>query len=93
LPHAIAYNETATRAQLVPVRETLGGNSASGALAEFIWRVGAPPSLKELGLLESDLDRIANSLQSELFWNPESITPAGVRRVLQKAWEGLPLSD
>jgi len=93
LPHAIAYNETATRAQLVPVREALGGNSASGALAEFIQKVGAPPSLKELGLLESDLDRTANLMRSEHFWNPKSVTSVGIRRVLQKAWEGLPLTD
>jgi maleylacetate reductase len=92
LPHAIAYNEAATRVQLVPVCEALGGTSASDALAAFVRKVGAPSNLKELGLVESDLDRATALVQSDVFWNPEEITPAGIRLVLQRAWEGLPVA-
>jgi maleylacetate reductase len=93
LPYAIAYNEAAIGAQLVPVREAFGGNSASDALAGFVRKVGAPSSLKELGLVESDLDRAATLMRSEFFWNPEVVTSVGMRRLLQKAWEGLPPTD
>jgi len=90
LPHAIAYNEPAARSLLVPVCEVLGGYSASNALDTFVRKVGAPRSLRELGLVESDLDRVTALINSEAFQNPEKVTSVGIRRIMQRAWEGAP---
>jgi maleylacetate reductase len=90
LLHAIAHNEAANRPPLVPVCKVLGGATASGALAAFVRNVGAPVSLKELSLVESDLDRATSLIEPEFFWNPEKVTSAVIRRFLQQALEGFP---
>jgi maleylacetate reductase len=90
LPHAIAHNEAANRPLLVPVCKVLGGATASGALAAFVRNVGAPLSLKELGFVESDLDRATSLIEPESFWNPEKVTSVVIRRILQQALEGVP---
>jgi maleylacetate reductase len=70
LPHAIAHNEAANRPPLVPVCKVLGGATASGALAAFVRNVGAPVSLKGLGLVESDLDRATSLNRTRIFLEP-----------------------
>jgi maleylacetate reductase len=90
LPHAIAHDEAANRPPLAPVCKMLGGPTASGALAAFVRNVGAPVSLKQLGFVESDLDRATSLKEPESFWNPEKVTSAVIRGILQQASEGVP---
>lgn len=90
LPHAVAYNEPCARAALRPVADALGGEAAGRALHSFASRIGAPQSLRGLGLAESDLDRAAALALETPYWNPRAVEKEAIRDLLQAAWEGAP---
>ncbi|WP_268801119.1 maleylacetate reductase [Pseudomonas huanghezhanensis] len=90
LPHAIAYNSPATpeasRRILRALRDN--GGSAGGALYDLAASLGAPLTLKELGLTEPDLDRATDIALSNPYWNPRPIERKAIRDLLQNAYEG-----
>ncbi len=87
LPHTAAYNADAAQDLLAPVAEIFGG-SVGGGLWDFAKSIGAPLSLKELGLSEADLDRAAQIATENPYWNPRPIDLSSIRALLQDAWEG-----
>jgi maleylacetate reductase len=90
LPHSIGYNAPAVPELLSPVTDIFGGRSAGLALHDFAKTTGAPLALRDLGLAEVDLDRAADLAVQNPYWNPRAVTRAGVRGLLQAAWEGAP---
>lgn len=88
LPHTTAYNEVAAGDLLAPIHKTFGHDSAGSGLWHFARDIGAPLTLSELGLSESDLDRAADIAVKNPYDNPREITRAGIRHLLQDAWEG-----
>jgi maleylacetate reductase len=87
LPHTASYNAVAVRELLAPVAEIFGG-SVGGGLHDFATSIGAPSSLRELGLTEVELDRAANIATENPYWNPRPIDRRSIRSLLQEAWEG-----
>lgn len=87
LPHTAAYNAVAASALLRPVAELFGGEVGSG-LYDFAAGLGAPLALRDLGLSEDGLDVAADLAVQNPYWNPRPIERAGIRRLLQSAWEG-----
>jgi maleylacetate reductase len=87
LPHTAAYNAVAVPQLLAPVAEIFGG-SVGGGLWDFARTIGAPLSLRELGLSQEDLDRAAKIATENPYWNPRPIDQASIRALLQNAWEG-----
>ncbi|SDO07125.1 maleylacetate reductase [Ensifer sp. YR511] len=87
LPHTAAYNASAVPELLAPVAEIFGG-SVGGGLWDFAKRIGAPIALKDLGLVEADLDRAADIATENPYWNPRPIDRQSIRALLQDAWEG-----
>ena len=90
LPHSVAYNEIVSAAELAPLSDALGGGRPGVALHEFAARIGAPTALRDLGLLERDLDRAAEVATINPYWNPREVTREGVRTLLGAAWRGDP---
>lgn len=88
LPYTTAFNEDAVPEALVPIADAFGGGSAGGGLWDFARRVSAPESLKDLGLTEADLDRAAALAVKNRYPNPRPFDQAGIRQLLQAAWEG-----
>jgi maleylacetate reductase len=88
LPHAIAFNAPAIAPALARMNRALNSEQAPGALYDLARSNGAPYSLKELGMRESDLDRAADIAAANPYWNPRPIERAGLRALLQDAWEG-----
>ena len=88
LPHALAYNAPAAAAELAPVGEMFGSADVARGLWEFAERLGAPMSLKALGVEEAELDRIAALATTNPYWNPREITEDGIRALLGRAWKG-----
>ncbi|KPQ06530.1 MAG: maleylacetate reductase [Rhodobacteraceae bacterium HLUCCA12] len=88
LPHTTAYNEVAVADLLAPIRDTFGANSAGAGLWQFAKDIGAPMTLAELGVSEADLDRAADLAVKNPYDNPREITRAGIRQLLQDAWDG-----
>lgn len=90
LPHAVAYNAEAARAELQPVAELFGDRQPGRALYRFALGLDAPLALKDLGLNEQDLDRAADLAAQNPYWNPRPVERDAIRRLLQTAWAGDP---
>ena len=88
LPHATAYNSDAVADLLAPVTRMFGGIDPGSALWDFAKSLNAPMALKDLGVIESDLDRIADLATTNPYWNPREITRDGIRALLGRAWKG-----
>lgn len=88
LPHATAYNEAVAEDLLAPIGEMLGMEGAAQALWSFAKLHDAPMALRDLGLERADLDRAADLAVQNPYWNPQDITRAGVRDLLERAWLG-----
>ncbi len=88
LPHAIHFNEQAVPELLKPISDLLDGSSPGLALWRFAKDLDAPMSLKDIGLVESDLDRATEVALGKPYWNPREITAEGIRELLQNAWDG-----
>ncbi len=87
LPHTIGFNAVAVPDLLRPVADIFGG-STGGGLHDFATSVGAPLTLRELGLKQDDLDRAAEIATKNPYWNPRPFDRAAIRALLQDAWEG-----
>lgn len=87
LPHSVAYNEEAAAKELAPIGDMFGG-SAGGGLYDFAASIGAPQALRDLGLMESDLDKAADLACKNPYWNPQPIERNAIRILLQHAWAG-----
>ena len=88
LPHAVAYNEIAVPELLAPVAAALGRPSAGRGLYEFARGLGAPVSLRSLGMKEEDLSRAAEIALQNAYWNPRLVEKAALSALLQAAWAG-----
>jgi maleylacetate reductase len=104
LPHAVAYNAPAAPAAMAAAARALAdaglGDGAAGppvtgvpralhALLGDVARVaGAPTSLRELGLIEADLDRAAALAAERPYPNPRLVDREGVRALLARAFDG-----
>ena len=58
------------------------------AYAELAVRIGAPTSLKEVGMPADGLDRAARLATENPYANPRPIEYAGVRQLLDDAYRG-----
>jgi alcohol dehydrogenase class IV len=88
LPHACAYNAQAASEAMARVARALSAESAAAGLYDLAASLGAPISLKQLGLKESDLDKAADLAIQNPYYNPQPITRESVRQLLQHAFEG-----
>lgn len=91
LPHAIAYNADAAAPAIQRISRALGQDHvpAAGALYDMAQSLGAPLTLKELGMAQADLDQAADIAASMPYWNPRAIERGGIRTLLQAAFDGL----
>jgi maleylacetate reductase len=88
LPHATAYNEAAAGETLKPVAKLLGGESAAAGLYDLSHTLGAPTRLADIGMPRDGLDKAADEIMSAPYWNPRPVERAGVRQLLEDAFEG-----
>lgn len=90
LPHAVAFNAAAVPELLAPVAEALGHEKPGLALFEFAKSLGAPTTLKELGMPEDGIDHAADLAMANPYWNPREMERPLVRRLIEKAFNGEP---
>jgi maleylacetate reductase len=88
LPHAAAYNAGAAPAALDRVARALGAFEAAGALFDLAAMHGAPTSLRQIGMSESDLDRATDEALQSAYWNPRPIEREPIRALLDDAYHG-----
>ena len=88
LPYALAHNAPAAPEAMTALGRALETDDAPSALWELSGRLGAPRSLAELGLGESDLVVAAREVTGQAYPNPRPISVDGVLDVLGAAYEG-----
>jgi maleylacetate reductase len=89
LPHALAYNAPAIP-EVVPVLDACLGGSAPQALYNLAQRVGARTALRDLGMPQDGIPSAVEQAMAMPYWNPRPLDPAGIRKLLEQAWTGLP---
>lgn len=90
LPHALAYNAAAAPEAMRRIARALGSNDAAMGVYELARRHGAPVALRDIGMIEADLDRAADIASANPYWNPRPIDRTAIRSLLQNAFEGTP---
>ena len=90
LPYAAAYNAAAAPAALERAAQALDAESAPAAIFALAKELGAPTSLRELGMREADLDQAAELATRSPYPNPAPVTRSGVRQLLAAAFIGQP---
>jgi alcohol dehydrogenase class IV len=88
LPHATAYNRDHAPRAMAAIARGLGAAEAAGGLFDLAASLGAPLSLRALGLREQDLDRAAEIAAREPYANPKPIEREAIRALLADAFWG-----
>jgi maleylacetate reductase len=88
LPHAVAFNEAAVPDLLAPLAKALGTERAGQGLHAYAASIGAPMTLKEIGMPEDGIDRAADQAVANPYWNPRAFDRAEIRRLIENAYHG-----
>ncbi len=88
LPHVAAFNADAAPAALARVARALRVDYAGRGLFDLASGLGAPTSLKAIGMSESDLDKAAEIATSAPYWNPRPVDKEAIRALLGDAFHG-----
>jgi maleylacetate reductase len=88
LPHAAAYNAPAAPEAMKRIARALGAQNAAKGLQMLAQRLGAPTSLRELGMPESGIVQAAEIALKNPYWNPRPIEFEAIRDLIARAWAG-----
>jgi maleylacetate reductase len=88
LPHATAFNAVGAARELAPVSAALGGGAPGSALWDFAKRLGAPMSLRDLGMPEEGIAEAAQLAVANPYWNPRPIEREPIETLIRAAWSG-----
>jgi maleylacetate reductase len=88
LPHVAAFNRDAAPEAMRIVAESLGAQDAAQGLYDLAARIGAPISLKQIGMPEDQLDRAAKIVMLHPYYNPRPVEYGDVRVLLRNAYRG-----
>jgi alcohol dehydrogenase class IV len=90
LPHALAYNALAAPEAMARVARALRVPEAAQGLFDLARDLGAPTTLREIGMPEHGLDQAADLAVAAPYWNPRAVERAAIRALLQDAFKGSP---
>ncbi len=88
LPHAARYNAEAAREAMRMVAGAMGASNAPQALFDLAARIGAPVSLRDIGMPADGLERAAELATKNPYTNPRPVEYAGVLELLRNAYDG-----
>lgn len=89
LPYATAFNLPAALDARNRLTVALGTDAIASTIHALGAAVGAPRSLRELGLSQSDLDRAAEIATRTPYFNPRPVTRDAIRQLLEDAYNGV----
>jgi maleylacetate reductase len=90
LPHAAAYNAAAAPEAMARAARALGVADAPSGLYDLAKSLGAPLALKDIGMPEAGLDKVADLAVANPYWNPRPLERAAIRALLDDAFHGRP---
>jgi maleylacetate reductase len=88
LPHATAYNAKGSPDAMARIARALGSATAAGGLYDLAKKLGAPLTLKELGMPEGGLEKAADIAAANPYPNPIPIERDAIRTLLSNAYSG-----
>jgi maleylacetate reductase len=88
LPHATAYNAKGSPEAMVRIARALGSATAAGGLYDLAKKLGAPLTLKELGMPEGGLEKAADIAAANPYPNPIPIKRDAILTLLSNAYSG-----
>ena len=88
LPHSVAFNRDAAPEAMRIAADALEAEDPAKALYDLEVKIGAPTSLKEIGMPADQLDRAARIVVEHAYYNPRPVEYAGIRHLLGNAFEG-----
>ncbi|KAJ3530918.1 hypothetical protein NM208_g9105 [Fusarium decemcellulare] len=90
LPHALSYNApkgTEASRLLAEALPDSGGEAIQG-LNVLLRKAKVGRSLKELGMQEDDIDKVADAAMLAPYWNPRDFNRSVIRELVRRAWAG-----
>jgi maleylacetate reductase len=91
LHYALASNAPSAPGAVEALRRATGASDPATFLRKLSLKLGAPASLRELGLTEQDIEKAVDLGTRNPYANPREVTPAGIRRLLTQALNGDPV--
>ena len=88
LGHAVAYNAPAIPEIIEQLGEVLATADVPGALHDLAGEIGAPTSLRQIGMPEDGIAEAARRVVDEAATNVRPPDEAGIRAMLEAAFDG-----
>ncbi|SNS49960.1 maleylacetate reductase [Noviherbaspirillum humi] len=88
LPHALAYNAPDAPEAMRRIAKALGADDAAGGMYDLAARLGAPLSLREIGMPAGEIDRCADIALQNAYANPRPLQRDAIRALLDDAYHG-----
>ncbi|MCG3742789.1 maleylacetate reductase [Vibrio cincinnatiensis] len=91
IPQVVNFNKDHAPQAMAAIGRALNvvPEKSAAALYELAKQIGAPIALKDIGMLESDLDKAAEIATKNPYYNPRPADYSAVRELLEKAYWGV----
>ena len=88
LPHTLAYNAVAAPEAMARIGRALGAEDPVAGLSRLLEGLGAPRSLRDIGMPVDGIELAVRLAIQNSYPNPEPLTEAGLRGLLTRAFDG-----
>ncbi|WP_042378472.1 maleylacetate reductase [Streptacidiphilus melanogenes] len=88
LPYVAAFNLPSAPDARAALARALDADDPAQALARLADRLGAPRTLRELGVRHEDLSRVRDDVLAAPYANPRPVDRAELDALLERAWSG-----
>jgi len=88
LPHAVASNYAAAPEAMERIERAMQTPNAASGIFDLMKQLGAPLSLKEIGMKQNDLARAASLVMEAPYYNPRPATRESILGLLNDAFFG-----
>jgi len=88
LPHALAYNASAAPQAMERIAAALGADHGAMGVFRLAADLGAPTSLREIGMAEAEIGQACDIALANPYWNPRPVEREGLMQLLSDAWNG-----
>jgi maleylacetate reductase len=88
LPHVVAFNRDAAPEAMRTIADALGANDPAQGIFDLAVKIGAPTSLKQIGMPPDQLDQAAKIVVEHAYYNPRPVEYEEIRSLLGRAYEG-----
>jgi maleylacetate reductase len=90
LAHVVAFNAPAAPGMRAAMSRALGADDPAARLWELAGELGAPRSLRDLGMERDDVRRVADLAADSPYANPRPVSPVDLEEIVRAAWNGTP---